>query len=100
MLFGHEFHLVEAGNRYGLPAFYELHTWIWHPNPSGMFEAGTPASTAEGPSTLSERSAMPTALTRSQQAGMRRDPRGSSASLLGSAVASSRASTALGLTGG
>ena len=41
-LFGHEFHLVEAGNRYGLPAFYELHAWIWHHNPSGMFEDWNP----------------------------------------------------------
>jgi hypothetical protein len=37
VLFGEEFHLTPAGNRYGLPAFYELHAWVWHPNPSGMF---------------------------------------------------------------
>jgi hypothetical protein len=36
-LFGEEFHLVAAPNRYGIPAFYELHVWIWKPNPSGMF---------------------------------------------------------------
>ncbi len=36
-LFGEEFHLTPAGNRYGLPAFYELHAWVWQPNPSGMF---------------------------------------------------------------
>ncbi len=42
MLFGHEFHLVDTGNRYGLPAFYELHAWIWHHNPSGMFEDWNP----------------------------------------------------------
>ena len=42
MLFGHEFHLVEAGNRYGLPAFYELHAWIWHHSPSGMLEDWNP----------------------------------------------------------
>lgn len=36
-LFGEQFHLTPAGNRYGLPAFYELHAWIWQPNPSGMF---------------------------------------------------------------
>jgi hypothetical protein len=41
-LFGHEFHLVAAGNRYGLPAFYELHAWIWHHNPAGMFEDWNP----------------------------------------------------------
>ncbi len=42
MLFGHEFHLVEQGNRFGLPAFYELHAWIWEHNPSGMFEDWNP----------------------------------------------------------
>jgi hypothetical protein len=36
-LFGEQFHLTPAGNRYGLPAFYELHAWVWQPNPSGMF---------------------------------------------------------------
>jgi hypothetical protein len=42
MLFGHEFHRVEAGNRYGLPAFYELHAWLWHHNPRGMFDDWNP----------------------------------------------------------
>ena len=36
-LFGHEFGLVSAPNRFGIPAFYELHAWVWKPNPSGMF---------------------------------------------------------------
>lgn len=36
-LFGEHFHLTPAGNRYGLPDFYELHAWVWQPNPSGMF---------------------------------------------------------------
>lgn len=36
-LFGEDFHLTPAGNRYGLPDFYELHAWVWKPNPSGMF---------------------------------------------------------------
>lgn len=36
-LFGEHFHLTLAGNRYGLPDFYELHAWVWQPNPSGMF---------------------------------------------------------------
>ena len=35
-LFGREFELVPAGNRYGLPDFYELHAWIWKHNPLGM----------------------------------------------------------------
>lgn len=41
-LFGHEFHFVEAGNRYGMPPFYELHAWVWHNNPGGMFEDWNP----------------------------------------------------------
>lgn len=36
-LFGRRFTPVAEGNRYGLPAFYQLHAWIWRPNPSGMF---------------------------------------------------------------
>jgi hypothetical protein len=36
-LFGHEFGLVPSPNRYGIPAFYELHAWLWKPNPSGTF---------------------------------------------------------------
>jgi hypothetical protein len=27
-----------AGNRYGLPAFYELHAWLWKDNPIGLFK--------------------------------------------------------------
>jgi hypothetical protein len=42
VLFGHEFHKVESGNRFGLPPFYELHAWIWSHNPSGMFEDWNP----------------------------------------------------------
>jgi hypothetical protein len=41
-LFGREFELVGAGNRYGLPPFYELHAWLWKHNPSGMFEDWNP----------------------------------------------------------
>jgi hypothetical protein len=41
-LYGRDFELVEAGNRYGLPAFYELHAWLWKHNPSGMFEDFNP----------------------------------------------------------
>jgi len=29
---------VPAGNRYGLPPFYQRHAWIWAPNPLGTFE--------------------------------------------------------------
>ncbi len=28
---------IEAPNRYGLPAFYELHVWAWQDNPKGSF---------------------------------------------------------------
>lgn len=41
-LFGTPFELVPAGNRYGLPDFYELHAWIWRHNPSGMNEDWNP----------------------------------------------------------
>jgi hypothetical protein len=47
-LFGQEFHLVPAGNRYGIPAFYELHAWIWKPNPSGMFFEWNPRVSCRG----------------------------------------------------
>jgi hypothetical protein len=42
MLFGHEFDFVPAENRYGLPAFYALHAWIWKSNPSGILNAWNP----------------------------------------------------------
>jgi hypothetical protein len=41
-LFGTDFDEIPAGNRYGLPAFYALHAWIWKPNPSGMLHAWNP----------------------------------------------------------
>ena len=41
-LFGRQFHLTLAGNRYGLPDFYEIHAWVWKPNPSGMFSEWNP----------------------------------------------------------
>jgi hypothetical protein len=34
---GQLFHLFEAPNRFGLPAFYTLHVWAWKDNPTGMF---------------------------------------------------------------
>jgi hypothetical protein len=34
---GHLLNLVGAPNRYGLPAFYELHVWAWEQNPVGSF---------------------------------------------------------------
>jgi hypothetical protein len=34
---GHLLNFVAAPNRYGLPAFYELHVWAWEQNPVGSF---------------------------------------------------------------
>ena len=36
-LMGQLFHLFEAPNRFGLPAFYTLHVWAWKDNPTGTF---------------------------------------------------------------
>ena len=36
-LMGQFFHLFEAPNRFGLPAFYTLHVWAWKENPKGAF---------------------------------------------------------------
>lgn len=47
-LFGKTFTLIHAGNRYGLDPFYELHAWIWRPNPSGMFKDWNPSVTCRG----------------------------------------------------
>ncbi|MBV8807460.1 MAG: hypothetical protein JO033_02200 [Acidobacteriaceae bacterium] len=34
---GHLLVFVDAPNRYGLPAFYEIHVWAWRHNPQGPF---------------------------------------------------------------
>ena len=34
---GHLFNFNTEPNRYGLPAFYELHVWAWRENPTGTF---------------------------------------------------------------
>jgi len=41
-LFGQPMELVPAGNRYGLPDFYEMHAWIWKDNPLGMHNDWNP----------------------------------------------------------
>jgi hypothetical protein len=41
-LFGHRFNLTPAGNRFGLPAYFSLHAWVWHPNPAGEFTMWNP----------------------------------------------------------
>ncbi|MDB6099079.1 MAG: hypothetical protein JWN58_1782 [Gammaproteobacteria bacterium] len=34
---GNLLNFIDAPNRYGLPAFYELHVWAWEHNPQGTF---------------------------------------------------------------
>lgn len=41
-LFGHRFNFTPAGNRYGLPAFYSLHAWVWYSNPAGTLQMWNP----------------------------------------------------------
>lgn len=47
-LFGRQFDVVGAPNRYGLPAFYALHAWLWKPNPSGILEPWNPNVECDG----------------------------------------------------
>jgi hypothetical protein len=44
-LFGQAFLLTPEPNRFGIPAFYALHLWIWGPNPTGMFQPWNPQVT-------------------------------------------------------
>jgi len=37
MLEGQAFQFVNSPNRYGLPAFFELHVWAWRDSPNGAF---------------------------------------------------------------
>lgn len=41
-LFGQPFDLTAAGNRYGLPAFYSLHAWLFKRNAAGTFAMWNP----------------------------------------------------------
>ncbi len=45
---GREMETVAAGNRYGLPAFYELHVWLYKYNPSGFFADWNPRVSCHG----------------------------------------------------
>jgi hypothetical protein len=47
VLMGQLFNYVGAPNRYGLPAFYELHVWAWKGNPDGMFADWNPRVSCE-----------------------------------------------------
>jgi hypothetical protein len=44
-LFGQQFMLTPDGNRFGLPAFYSLHAWIWKANQDGTFAMWNPGVT-------------------------------------------------------
>ena len=47
MLVGQHFQFVNSPNRYGLPAFYELHVWAWQESPKGTFADFNPAVSCE-----------------------------------------------------
>ena len=48
VLEGQVFHLNESPNRFGLPAFYELHVWAWRDNPNGAFADWNTGVSCEG----------------------------------------------------
>jgi hypothetical protein len=41
-LFGQKFDRTGGDNRYGLPAFYSLHAWVWRDNPAGTLAMWNP----------------------------------------------------------
>jgi hypothetical protein len=48
VILGQHTHLVGSPNRYGLPAFYELHVWAWRANAKGVFVDYNPAVSCAG----------------------------------------------------
>ena len=50
ILYGQRFQRVAAGNRYGLPDFYELHVWHERANSNGTFNDWNPAVQCVEPS--------------------------------------------------
>jgi hypothetical protein len=42
VLAGHLLNYVGAPNRYGIPAFFEIHVWAWRENPDGTFSDWNP----------------------------------------------------------
>jgi hypothetical protein len=48
VLEGQTFQFVPAPNRFGLPAFFELHVWAWRDNPNGAFVDWNTRVTCEG----------------------------------------------------
>ena len=47
VLMGQLFNYVSSPNRYGIPAFYELHVWAWNRNPLGTFTDWNPKVSCE-----------------------------------------------------
>jgi hypothetical protein len=41
-LFGQQFNLTPSPNRFGIPAFYSLHAWVWEPNSNGLLQPWNP----------------------------------------------------------
>jgi hypothetical protein len=41
-LFGRKLDFTPAGNRFGLPAFWSLHAWVWKQNPAGTLTPWNP----------------------------------------------------------
>ena len=48
VLLGQVFNYNGSPNRYGMPAFYELHVWAWKTNPNGVFADWNPNVTCDG----------------------------------------------------
>ena len=48
VLEGQLLQFVDSPNRFGLPAFYELHVWAWRDNPFGVFTDWNPRVSCEG----------------------------------------------------
>jgi hypothetical protein len=44
-LFGQTFMFTPSPNRFGIPAFYSLHAWLWKANPAGTFAMWNPSVT-------------------------------------------------------
>ncbi|CAN5566424.1 hypothetical protein BH10CHL1_BH10CHL1_07480 [soil metagenome] len=47
VLMGQLFNYSSSPNRYGIPAFYELHVWAWQSNSNGMFADWNPSVSCE-----------------------------------------------------
>jgi len=48
VILGQHPNFVGSPNRFGLPAFYELHVWAWRPNAKGTFVDFNPAVSCTG----------------------------------------------------